>query len=47
MVRSPDGYTTYFDINAGVLQGATLAPLLFIIILGCILRTPIDENKYL
>ena len=30
-VRSPDGDTDYFDIVAGVLQGDTLAPYLFII----------------
>ena len=29
-VRSPDGDTEYFDIVAGVLQGGTLAPHLFI-----------------
>ena len=45
MVRSPDGDTEYFDINAGVLQGDTLAPLLFIITLDYVLRTSIDENK--
>ena len=28
-VRSPDGDTEYFDIVAGVLQGDTLAPYLF------------------
>ena len=32
-VRSPDGDTEYFDIVAGVLQGDTLAPYLFIICL--------------
>ena len=31
MVHSPDGDTTYFDIVAGVLQGDTLIPYLFII----------------
>ena len=29
-VRSPDEDTDYFDIVAGVLQGDTLAPYLFI-----------------
>ena len=33
MVRSPDGDTPYFEITAGVLQGDTLAPFLFIICL--------------
>ena len=33
IVRSPDGDAEYFDIVAGVLQGDTLAPYLFIICL--------------
>ena len=37
-VRSPDGDTEYFDIVAGVLQGDTLAPYLFIICLDYVLR---------
>ena len=41
-VRSPDGDTEYFDIEAGVLQGDTLAPYLFIICLDYVLRTSID-----
>ena len=48
-VRSPDGDTDYFDIVAGVLQGDTLAPYLFIICLDNILRTSIDnirENSF-
>ena len=45
MVRSPDGDTEYFDINAGVIQGDTLAPLLFILTLDYVLRTSIDKNK--
>ena len=47
MVRSPDGDTEYVDINEGVLQGDTLASLLFIITLDYVLRTSINENKYL
>ena len=43
-VRSPDGDTEYFDIVAGVLQGDTLAPYLFIICLDYVLRTSIDNN---
>ena len=39
--------THKFDINAGVLQWDTLAPLLFIITLDYVLRTSIDENKNL
>ena len=44
-VRSPDGDTEYFDIVAGVLQGDTLAPYLFIICLDYILRTSIDKIR--
>ena len=42
-VRSADGDTEYFDIVAGVLQGDTLAPYLFIICLDYVLRTSIDK----
>ena len=41
-VRSLDEDTDYFDIVAGVLQGDTLAPYLFIICLDNVLRTSID-----
>ena len=44
-VRSPDGDTDYFDIIAGVLQGDTLGPYLFIICQDYVLRTPIDKIK--
>ena len=44
-VRSPDGDTDYFDIVAGVLQGDTLAPFLFIICQDYVLRTSIDKIK--
>ena len=44
-VRSPDGDTDYFDIIAGVQQGDTLAPYLFIICLDYVLRTSIDKMK--
>ena len=44
-VRSPDGDTDYFDIVAGVLQGETLAPYLFIICLDYVLRTSIDNIR--
>ena len=44
-VRSPDGDTDYFDIVAGVLQGDTLAPYLFIICLDYVLRTSIDNIR--
>ena len=44
-VHSPDGDTEYFDIVAGVLQGDTLAPYLFIICLDYVLRTSIDKIR--
>ena len=44
-VRSPDGDTEYFDIVAGVQQGDTLAPYLFIICLDYMLRTSIDKIR--
>ena len=44
-VSSPDGDTEYFDIVAGVLQGDTLAPCLFIICLDYGLRTSVDKIK--
>ena len=40
-----DGDTDYFDFVAGVLQGDTLAPYLFIICLDYVLRTSIDKIK--
>ena len=42
---SLDGDTDYFDIVAGVLQGDTLTPYLFIISLDYVLRTSIDLTK--
>ena len=44
-VHSPDGDTEYFDIVAGVLQGDTLSPYLFIICLDYVLRTSIDKIR--
>ena len=44
-VRSPDGDTEYVDIVAGVLQGDTLAPYLFIICLDYVHRTSIDKIR--
>ena len=37
--------TEYFDIVAGVLQGDTLVPYLFIICLDYVLRTSIDKIR--
>ena len=44
-VRSSGGYTDYFDIVAGVLQGDTFTPYLFIICLDCVLVNSIDLMK--
>jgi hypothetical protein len=44
-VITPDGETDLFDIVAGVLQGDTLAPLLFITVLDYVLRISMDTNK--
>ena len=44
-VHSPDRDTEYFDIVAGVLQGGTLAPYLFIICRDYVLRTSIDKIR--
>ena len=44
-VCSPDGDTEYFDIVAGVLQGDTLAPYLFIICLDYMLWTSVNKIK--
>ena len=42
-VISPDG--DYFSINAGVLQGDTLAPYLFVIVLDFALRRAIEGRE--
>ena len=44
-VRSPDGDTKYIDIVAGVLQGDTQAPYIFIICLDYVLRISIDKIR--
>ena len=44
-VRSQDGGRDFFDIVAGVLQGDTLVPYLFIICLDYELRKSIDKIK--
>ena len=41
-VRSPDGDTVFLAVLSGVLQGDTLAPQLFIIVLDYVLRTSAD-----
>ena len=42
---SPDGETELFEIRAGVMQGDTLAPYLFVIILDYIMRQAIGEDQ--
>ena len=44
-VISPDGETDLFKSLAGVLQGDTLAPYLFVIVLDYALRTAIDGRE--
>ena len=44
-VISPDGETEAFDILAGVLQGDTLAPFLFIIVLDYVMRQAIHGHE--
>ena len=44
-VHSPDGNTDFFDIVAGLLQGDTLAPYLFIICLDYVLRLLVNLMK--
>ena len=44
-ICSPGGDTDFFVIVAGVLQGDTLTPYLFIICLDYVVRTSIDKIK--
>ena len=44
-IVTPDGETELFEITAGVLQGDTLAPFLFIIVLDYALRQAIDGKE--
>ena len=45
MICSPNDDTNFFDIIAGVLQGDTLAPYLFILFQDYVLQTSIDLIK--
>ena len=45
VVLTPEGETTNFNINTGVLQGDPLAPYVFIIILDYALRPAIDDRE--
>ena len=42
-VMTPDGPSDEFNITAGVLQGDTLAPFLFVIIVDWVMRNAIEE----
>ena len=44
-IITPDGETDQFNIAAGVLQGDTLAPFLFIVVLDYVLRLSLDNMK--
>ena len=44
-VISPDGETDYFKILTGVLQGDTLAPYLFVIVLDFVLRKTFEGRE--
>ena len=44
-VMSPDGETDVFEIMMGVLQGDTLAPFLFVIVLDYALRKAINGRE--
>lgn len=44
-VISTDGDSDIFDIHAGVLQGDTLAPFLFILVLDYVLRISVDFSN--
>ena len=45
-VITPDGETETFDIIAGVLQGDTLAPYLFVIVIDYVMRTALLGREY-
>ena len=48
-VMTPDGLSDSFETSSGVLQGDTLAPFLFVLVLDWVLRTalPTDEDGIL
>jgi len=41
-ILTPDGETSPFQIQAGILQGDTLAPFLFILVVDYVLRMSVD-----
>ena len=46
-VISQDGVTDFFEILAGVLQGDTLAPFLFVIVIDYVLRVTVEGHEHL
>ena len=44
-VISPDGETEYFDITTGILQGDTLAPYLFVIVLDYVMHQTLEGRE--
>ena len=45
-VVTADGCSANFEVEAGVLQGDTLAPYLFVIVVDCVLRAaPIPDDS--
>ena len=44
-VITPDGETSHFDIKSRVLQGVTLAPYLFVIILDYTMRQTYKDRE--
>ena len=44
-VMTPDGKTDFFEIQTGVLQGDTLAPYIFSIVLDYAMRRVIDGRE--
>lgn len=44
-VVTPDGESDWFNITAGVLQGDTVAPFLFVIVLDFALHRAIDGRE--
>jgi len=44
-IISPDGETDTFEIMAGVLQGDTLAPYLFVIVVDYVMRTALEGKE--
>ena len=44
-IISQDGETDAFEVMAGVLQGDTLAPFLFIVVLDYVLRISLDNTE--